>query len=189
MPQTIAIFASGTGSNAENIIKHFQGREGLRFVVLSNKPDAPVLAKAQALGVPTFTFNREDFYETGRVLAYLQAQHTDWVVLAGFLWLVPANLVAAYRHRMVNIHPALLPKFGGKGMYGEKVHSAVLAEGEAESGITIHWVNEHYDEGQAILQARCPVLPTDTPQTLAQRVHGLEYVHYPQVLEQLLAQK
>jgi phosphoribosylglycinamide formyltransferase 1 len=183
---TVALFASGSGSNAENIIRYFAHRPDLRFVVFCNKPGAGVLERAARLGVPAVVFGRADLYDTGEVLAQLRAHTVDLVVLAGFLWLVPAALVRAYPHKIVNIHPALLPKFGGKGMYGDRVHQAVLAAGEAESGITIHYVNEHYDEGQVIVQARCPVLPTDTPEALAARVHALEYAHYPRVVENLL---
>jgi phosphoribosylglycinamide formyltransferase-1 len=185
---TVAIFASGSGSNAEQIIRRLAARPQVRCLVLSNRPDAYVLERAARLGVPARVFTREEFYQTGQVLAYLQAQAVDLVVLAGFLWLVPAPLVQAFPGRIVNIHPALLPRHGGKGMYGAKVHTAVLATGDRQSGITIHYVNEQYDEGQIIRQVACPVLPTDTPDTLAARVHELEYAHYPQVVEQLLAQ-
>lgn len=183
---TIALFASGSGSNAENIVRYFAHRPDLRFVVFCNKPGAGVVERAARLGLPVVMFDRDSLYETGKVLDYLRAHEVSLVVLAGFLWLVPAALVQAYPQRIVNIHPALLPKFGGKGMYGDRVHRAVLAAGEAESGITIHYVNEHYDEGQVIVQARCPVLPGDTPEALAARVHALEYAHYPRVVESLL---
>jgi phosphoribosylglycinamide formyltransferase 1 len=186
---TVAIFASGSGSNAEQIIRRLAARPQVRCLVLCNRPDAYVLERAARLGVPTHGFTREEFNETGQVLAYLQAQAVDLVVLAGFLWLVPAPLVQAFPGRIVNIHPALLPRHGGKGMYGAKVHAAVLAAGDRESGITIHYVNEQYDEGQIIRQVACPVLPTDTPATLAARVHELEHAHYPEVVEQLLAQQ
>jgi phosphoribosylglycinamide formyltransferase 1 len=185
---TIALFASGSGSNAENIVSHFSTRPAIRFVVLCNKPGAGVLDRAARLQVPSWVFDRSDFYESGRVLDFLRSHQVDFIVLAGFLWLVPASLVQAYPQKIINIHPALLPKFGGKGMYGDRVHRAVLAAGEPESGITIHYVNEHYDEGQVIVQARCPVLPQDTPDTLAARIHALEYAHYPQVVEKMIGQ-
>lgn len=155
-------------------------------MVLCNKPQAGVLQRAARLQVPAVVFSRQDFYESTTVLDELTNHSVDLIVLAGFLWLVPANLVKAYPHKIINIHPALLPKFGGQGMYGDKVHQAVLAAGEAESGITIHYVDEQYDEGQIILQARCPVLPHDTADSLAARIHALEYAHYPTVIQQLI---
>lgn len=183
---TIALFASGSGSNTENIIQYFAGRPDVRFLVLCNKPEAVVLQRAARLQVPAVVFNRQDFYGSATVLGELVARSVDLIVLAGFLWLVPANLVKAYPHKIINIHPSLLPKFGGQGMYGNKVHQAVLAAGEAESGITIHYVDEQYDEGRIILQARCPVLPHDTADSLAARIHALEYAHYPLVIQQLI---
>jgi phosphoribosylglycinamide formyltransferase 1 len=183
----IAIFASGNGSNAINIIRYFEKYPQIRFTVLSNKADAPVLGKAQTLNVPTLTFNKNEFSKQTTVLDYLQANQVDYIVLAGFLWLVPTALVKAYPGKIVNIHPALLPNYGGKGMYGHFVHEAVIAAGETESGITIHYVNEHYDEGEVILQAKCPVSPNDTPDSLAQKIHALEHEHFPKVVEKLIA--
>lgn len=181
----IAIFASGSGSNAENIIRFFENDPRNRVsLILCNKPDAYVLDRAKRLGVPSFVFNREQFYHSDLILDKLKAEAVDLIVLAGFLWKVPANLLAAYPDRIINIHPALLPKFGGKGMYGERVHEAVIAAGEKESGITIHHVNDRYDEGSAIFQATCPVLPDDTPDTLAAKVHALEYAHFPRVIKE-----
>lgn len=181
----IAIFASGSGSNAENIIRFFENDPRNRVsLVLCNKPDAYVLERAKRLGVPVLVFNREQFYHSDLILDRLKAEAVDLIVLAGFLWKVPANLLAAYPDRIINIHPALLPKFGGKGMYGEHVHEAVIAAGEKESGITIHHVNDRYDEGAAIFQATCPVLPDDTPDTLAAKVHALEYAHFPRVIKE-----
>lgn len=181
----IAIFASGSGSNAENIIRFFENDPRNRVsLVLCNKPDAYVLERAKRLGVPALVFNREQFYHSDLILDRLKAEAVDLIVLAGFLWKVPANLLAAYPDRIINIHPALLPKFGGKGMYGEHVHEAVIAAGEKESGITIHHVNDRYDEGAAIFQATCPVLPDDTPDTLAAKVHALEYAHFPRVIKE-----
>lgn len=181
----IAIFASGSGSNAENIIRFFENDPRNRVsLVLCNKPDAYVLERAKRLGVPALVFNREQFYHSDLILDRLKAEAVDLIVLAGFLWKVPANLLAAYPDRIINIHPALLPKFGGKGMYGEHVHEAVIAAGEKESGITIHHVNDCYDEGAAIFQATCPVLPDDTPDTLAAKVHALEYAHFPRVIKE-----
>jgi phosphoribosylglycinamide formyltransferase-1 len=169
------------------IIQHFASQPHVRFTVLSNKPQAPVLAKARMLQIDTLTFNRSEFEEEGSVLAYLEQTHADLLVLAGFLWLVPPYLVRAFPQRIVNIHPALLPKFGGKGMYGHHVHQAVLEAGETESGMTIHYIDEQYDQGEIILQKTCPVLADDTPETLAARVLQLEHTYYPQVVASLLA--
>ncbi len=185
--KNIAIFASGTGTNAENIIKYFSRREtGRVALVLSNNPDAYVLVRAARLNIPSITFNRKDFYEKGRVLNALRLYKIDFIVLAGFLWLIPEDILRSYQGRIVNIHPALLPSYGGKGMYGERVHRAVIEAGEKESGITIHYVDGIYDHGDIIFQARCSVLPGDTVDTLAERVHELEYRYYPEVIEKLL---
>ncbi len=182
----LAVFASGSGTNAQNLIEHFNKTFDKRVVmVLSNNPDAYVLKRAARLGVPARVFNREEL-RSGQVLRILQENAVDFVVLAGFLWLIPLSLTEAYRGRIVNIHPALLPKYGGKGMYGLRVHAAVLENGEKESGITIHYVNEQYDRGDIIFQARCPVMPDDTPERLQERVHRLEYEHFPAVVERLL---
>jgi phosphoribosylglycinamide formyltransferase-1 len=183
----ISILASGTGTNAENIIRYFSNdRTAKVTLVLSNRPQAEVLARAAALGVDTFFFDRSQFYDSCEVLTMLQKRGTDLLVLAGFLWLIPANIIEAYRGRIINIHPALLPRFGGRGMYGDRVHRAVLDAGCTESGITIHHVNEQYDAGDIIFQARCPVLPGDDVHSLASRVHALEYEHYPAVIKRLL---
>ncbi|GHT20662.1 phosphoribosylglycinamide formyltransferase [Bacteroidia bacterium] len=180
----IALFASGSGSNAENIITHFRDRNAtdIEFpLIVSNRADAFVHERARQLGVPSFTFSKADF-ENGAVLRLLQQYAIDGIVLAGFLLKVPASLLQAFPDRIINIHPALLPKFGGKGMYGSHVHEAVVANHETESGITIHAVNEHYDEGTIIFQARCPVLPTDSADEVAAKVHALEYRHFPEVI-------
>lgn len=185
----IAILASGNGTNAENIIRYFSNDKNAKVtLVLSNKPQAKVLDRAAALGVDAFFFDRTQFYETGEVLMMLRRRETDLVVLAGFLWLVPEEVTEAFRGRIVNIHPALLPAFGGKGMYGDRVHRAVLESGSTESGITIHYVNEVYDSGDIIFQARCPVLPGDDVDSLASRVHALEYEHYPRVIAEVIRQ-
>ena len=185
--KNISILASGTGTNAENIIRFFSNDKKAKVtLVLSNRPQAKVLERAAALGVDAFFFDRPQFYETGEVLMMLRRRETDLVVLAGFLWLVPGDLIEAFRGRIINIHPALLPRFGGKGMYGDRVHRAVLDAGCTESGITIHYVNEHYDAGDIIFQATCPVLPGDDADSLAERVHALEYEHYPRVIERLV---
>lgn len=190
MKKNIAIFASGSGTNAENIIRYFQKNAAARVVlVISNKSDAFVLERAKSLDVPCCVFPREKWEEGGEILTILQAFRIDFIVLAGFLLRVPLSLLYAYHNKIINIHPALLPKFGGKGMYGDRVHQAVVAAGETESGITIHYINECYDEGDVVFQAVCPVLPTDTPADVARKVHELEYEYYPGVIENLLAGK
>ena len=184
MKKNLAIFASGNGSNAENIIKFFQNDPSAEVkLVLSNKPEAYVLERAKNLGVPTFIFSRDDFYQSDVVLSTLLEQKIDWVILAGFLWLIPSNLTRAFPHRIINIHPALLPRYGGKGMYGHHVHKSVIEAGEKCSGISIHYVDEKYDEGKIIFQHECPVLESDTPGTLAARIHQLEHLHFPRVIK------
>ena len=183
----IAIFASGSGSNAENIIQYFAQKP--QFCVKSvfcNVPDAYVLERAKKYRIPSFVFNREEFRNPDKVFRQLQEQEIDFIVLAGFLWLMPSFITAAWPNKIVNIHPALLPAYGGKGMYGMHVHEAVIAAGEKESGITIHYVNDHYDQGAIIFQAKCPVLPTDTPDDLAARVHELEYRYFPQIIAETI---
>lgn len=183
----VAIFASGSGTNAENLVTTFrQKKHPVDFIVLANRADAPVLQRAQRLSVPAFTFGKTEMYQSDALLRLLEEQKIDFIVLAGFLWKVPPSLIAAYPNTIINIHPALLPKFGGRGMYGERVHSAVLEANENVSGITIHHVTEEYDQGATIFQAECPVREDDTPESLARRIHQLEYQHYPRVLAQLL---
>jgi len=181
----IALFASGSGTNAQNIIEYFTDN---KFIIIdslwSNNPKAYALTRAKNLGVKTFVFNRHQLYETEEILIMLQERGIDLIVLAGFLWLIPENIVNNFT--IINIHPALLPKYGGKGMYGMKVHEAVVDNGDSESGITIHYVNNIYDNGQPIFQARCKVEPSDTPEQVAQKVHQLEYEHFPVVIEKLL---
>lgn len=185
--RNIAIFASGSGTNAEKIIKYFSNKNSAKVtLVLSNKREAYVLKRAEALKVNHVFFERDDFYASGKVMDYLLLNNIDFIVLAGFLWLVPENILSGYEGRIVNIHPALLPAYGGKGMYGDKVHSAVLASHDSESGITIHYVNKAYDEGNIIFQARCRVEPNDTTETLASRIHELEYKYYSRVIEELV---
>lgn len=183
----IAIFASGSGTNAQRIIEYFTGNPDVTVsMVLSNKPDAYVLKRVKKLKVPTIVFDRHTFKETDDIPNLLKKEGIDFIVLAGFLWLIPLNLIRAYPGKIINIHPALLPKYGGKGMYGERVHEAVIQSGDKESGISIHYVNEKYDEGNIIFQAKCEVLSDDTPDSLAQRVHQLEYKHFPEVIEKLV---
>jgi phosphoribosylglycinamide formyltransferase-1 len=187
--KSIAIFASGSGSNAENLITHFRKTQCARVsVVLSNNPEAFVLERAKRLDVPSSCFSRTDFYQSETILAVLNKYEVDYVVLAGFLWLIPSYLIAAFPNRIVNIHPALLPNYGGKGMFGDNVHKAVVANGEKESGITIHYVNEKYDSGNIIFQAKCALAPGETPQSLAEKIHELEYKHFPDVVEGLIRQ-
>ena len=187
MKKIIAIFASGSGSNTENIIRYFRENEAIQVsLVLSNRSDAYVLERAHRLGVPCNVFPKEDWVAGDEILAVLQEYHIDFVVLAGFLVRVPDLLLHAYPNKIINIHPALLPKFGGKGMYGNRVHEAVVAAGEKKSGITIHYINERYDEGNIVFQAVCPVLPTDSPEDVAKKVHALEYEHFPRVIERVL---
>jgi len=185
--RNIAIFASGSGTNAENLIRYFSNKNSARVsLVLSNKAEAQVLKRAAALNVSSVFFDREDLYKNQKVLEYLTLSGIDFIVLAGFLWLIPDNILTSYEKRIVNIHPALLPAYGGKGMYGEAVHKAVIANHEIVSGITIHYVNSFYDEGDIIFQAECPVNPSDTAETLAMKVHALEYEHFPRIIENLI---
>ena len=183
----IAIFASGSGSNAENIIQYFLSKPEISVdSVFCNVAEAYVLKRAEKYNIPTFLFNREDLKNQEIVLQILQERQIDFIVLAGFLWLMPSFIVSAFPNRIINIHPALLPHHGGKGMYGMKVHEAVIAAGEKESGITIHYINNQYDKGDPIFQARCPVEAGETPESLAKKVHALEYAHFPRVIEEIL---
>ena len=183
----IAIFASGNGSNAEAIINHLGENDDIKVTAIySNNADAYVLERAKNHRISSFVFNKKEFYRE-EYLRGLTNESFDLIVLAGFMWLVPSALVAAYPNKIINIHPALLPKYGGKGMYGHFVHEAVIDNGEQESGITIHFVNERYDEGGIILQESCPVLPDDSPDSLAARIHKLEHKNYPRVVEELCA--
>lgn len=180
----IAVFASGSGTNAQNLYDYFKDNPYIRIdCILSNKATAFVLERAKAMEVETLVFNRQQFYDEDDVLRFLEEREIDWIVLAGFLWLIPDKLIRAYPNRIINIHPALPPKYGGKGMYGSKVHEAVIANKEKESGISIHYVNEKYDEGEIIFQAKCPVEDQDTAEDLAAKIHALEYEHFPKVVE------
>ncbi|MEM1322657.1 MAG: phosphoribosylglycinamide formyltransferase [Bacteroidota bacterium] len=183
----IAIFASGRGSNARTIIEHFKDHDTIRVaLIVSNKPHAPVLDIAREHQIPYLVIDRAFFYQTENILEKFTIYHINFLVLAGFLWLIPEYLVRAFDKRMINIHPALLPKYGGKGMYGMHVHRAVKAAKESYSGITIHYVNEHYDEGQAIFQAQCAIAETDEAEDIAKKVQQLEHQHFAQVIEELL---
>jgi len=183
----LVIFASGNGTNAERIAEYFAGnKEAKVSLILTNKKNAGVIERAKRLGIEVVVFDRHTFYEKDSILSLLKKHNTDLVVLAGFLWLVPQNILHEYQNRIINIHPALLPKYGGKGMFGHHVHEAVIASGDKKSGITIHFVNEKYDEGQIIFQKEVEVSADDTPDSLAQKIHELEYRYYPEVIEKLL---
>lgn len=180
----IAILASGNGTNAEAIMRHFEKQPDAQVaLLLSNNPEAYALRRAEKFHIPARVFSRQQLKE-GEVAQWLHDAGVTHVVLAGFLWLVPPSLLQAFPDRIVNIHPALLPRHGGKGMYGERVHQAVKAAGDLRTGITIHLVNEHFDEGKIIFQADCEVTPDDTPDTIAAKVHALEYKHFPPVIEE-----
>lgn len=187
MKKRIALFASGSGTNAEKIFKKFQNHNLAEVaLLLSNNPEAYALKRAEKFDVPTRVFNRKTFRETANIVTFLRSEQIDLIILAGFMWLIPENLVKAFPNQIINIHPALLPKYGGKGMYGMHVHQAVKDNKETETGITIHYVNEHYDEGQIIFQASCTLEPSDSPNDIATKVHQLEYKHYPNVIENLI---
>jgi formyltetrahydrofolate-dependent phosphoribosylglycinamide formyltransferase len=183
----IAIFASGAGSNAEKIIAHLKNHSSIEVrLVVCNKPGAGVLNIAAANHIPILLIEKERFFRGDSYLPELKGYGIDFIVLAGFLWKIPEALIKAYPNKMINIHPALLPNYGGKGMYGMKVHEAVIAAGEKQSGITIHYVNEHFDEGEAIFQAICLIEAGETPESLAQKIHMLEHRHFPEQIVKLL---
>ena len=185
--KTIAIFASGTGSNAANIIEYFKNYPTIRVsLIVSNRADAGVIKVADVNNLPVILTEKETFFRGNAYVDELLNADISYIVLAGFLWKIPQKIIDNYQNKIINIHPALLPKYGGKGMYGNKVHEAVIASGEKESGITIHIVDEQYDNGSIIFQATCPVLYDDTPNSLAQRIHGLEYEHFPKVIERVM---
>ena len=185
--RNIAVLASGSGTNAENIINYFSNRNTAKVsLVLSNNRQAMVLKRAEAHNIRAIFFERKEFYITGKVLRYLALYKIDFIVLAGFLWLVPESILEKFPGRIINIHPALLPEYGGKGMYGEAVHKAVIENHDKKSGITIHYVNKLYDNGDIIFQKKCIVDPSDNPESLAKKVHALEYAHFPKVIEDLV---
>ncbi|MBE8721037.1 phosphoribosylglycinamide formyltransferase [Sphingobacterium pedocola] len=187
MKKRIAIFASGSGSNAQKIMEHFKYSHEVEVaLILSNNPDAYVLQRADNFEIPSHVFDKNDFYQTTEIVDLLKRLDIDLVVLAGFLWLIPQNLLKAFPNKIINIHPALLPKHGGKGMYGDRVHQAVLNAGDDEHGITIHFVNENFDEGEVIYQARFKVEPDDTLEVIKFNGQQLEHLHYPKVIENLL---
>ena len=182
----IVIFASGSGSNAENISLVFQKSTIASVVhILSNNKNAKVLNRAKSLNINSIVFSKEDFNDESKVLKFLKKE-ADLIILAGFLWKIPAHIIAAFPNKIINIHPALLPKYGGKGMYGMNVHKSIIENKETETGITIHYVNENYDEGAIIFQAKTDVLPNDTPEIVAEKIHILEQKHFPRVIENLI---
>jgi len=189
-PARLAVFLSGNGSNAEAIFSYYKNHLSIQVVlVLSNNPAAFGLQRASKFNIPSRVFTRQQFRESDEVVQWLKEAHVTHVVLAGFLWLIPLNLIHEYPHRIINIHPALLPKYGGKGMYGAKVHETVRAAGETETGITIHEVDERYDEGRILFQGKCPIHPTYSPKQIAEQVQRLEHAHYPRVIERWVNQQ
>jgi formyltetrahydrofolate-dependent phosphoribosylglycinamide formyltransferase len=186
-PTRIAIFASGAGSNAQQIIRYFKNASNVDIkLIVCNKPGAGVLTIAENAGIPSLLIEKDRFFKGDHYLPELQSHHIDLIVLAGFLWKVPEALIKAYPKKIVNIHPALLPKYGGKGMYGTYVHNSVISNKETQSGITIHYVDELYDHGAVIFQATCAVEENDTADSLARKIHALEHLHYPKIIAQLL---
>ncbi|MDL2262097.1 phosphoribosylglycinamide formyltransferase [Bacteroidales bacterium OttesenSCG-928-I21] len=184
----IALFASGSGTNVENIYNYFLNKENINIsCVLCNKPDAYVLERAKKLGLDSLVFSREDFKNSNIIPNYLDSKSISLIILAGFLWLIPEHLINKYPNRIINIHPALLSKYGGKGMYGMAVHKAVFDNKEKQSGITIHYVNSNYDEGDIIFQKKINIETSDTPESIAQKVHSLEYEYFPKVIEDLVS--
>lgn len=185
--KNLIIFASGTGTNAREIIRHFHTSSSVRVkLIVCNNARAGVLEIAQQANIPVLLINRPLLYDTSEISNILSSFHPDLIVLAGFLWKIPLHMIEAFPEKIINIHPALLPRYGGRGMYGARVHQAVIENGDKESGITIHWVNENYDEGKIILQKSCPVSKDDTAESLAQKVHQLEHRWYASIIENLL---
>lgn len=184
----MAIFASGSGTNAQAIIEYFRKNPVAEVsLVVCNKPNAFVIERAKAFGIPVLIINNKEFFETDKLVNELKQKKIDLIVLAGFLWLIPENLLKSFPRRIVNIHPALLPKYGGKGFYGDKVHEAVKLSGDKETGITIHFLNEKYDEGEIIFQSKVPVTASDSPSSIAEKVHQLEHKYYPGVIAEILS--
>lgn len=186
-PIRLALFASGNGTNVQQITEYFQGRNDIvTDCLVYNVKSAYVAQRAHDLGLAAFYHNKHDFVETNAVEELMQQRHIDYIILAGFLLLIPEALITLYPDRIINIHPALLPKYGGKGMYGHHVHEAVIAAHEPESGITIHVVDRQFDHGKILFQAKCPIVSTDTPDTLAKKIHVLEKTYYPRVIERVV---
>ncbi len=187
MKKRIAIFASGSGSNAQKIMEYFKKNKDIEVaLILTNNPDAYVLQRADNFEIPSHIFNKKEFYEQNDVIALLKNLSIDLIVLAGFLWLIPKSLLLAFPNKIINIHPSLLPKFGGKGMYGDMVHQSILNSGETESGITIHFVNEQFDEGEIIHQSKFKIDKGDDIEMIKFKGQQLEHLHFPKVIESLL---
>lgn len=183
----VAIFASGAGTNAENIIKYFCNNKEINIsFIFTNNENAGIIKRAEMLKIPVVIFSKEDFHQNDKVLNFLKKENIDFIILAGFLWIVPSLIVKNFKNKIINIHPALLPKYGGKGMYGENVHKKVIENGETESGITIHFVNEKYDDGDIIFQTKCKVEKNDTHESLANKIHKLEYKFYPLIIDETI---
>ena len=187
--KNIAIFASGEGTNAQNIINYFELRADINVaLVISNNPSANVLRRAKNKAIEALVINRNEFYDNQKVVNQLKEKNIDFIVLSGFLWIVPESLIQAFPNKIINIHPSLLPKFGGKGMYGMHVHRAVVEAKEKKSGISIHYVNQHYDEGKLIAQHSCDIEAEDTPEMVAQKIHQLEFEFFPKTIEMIVNQ-
>lgn len=183
----LAIFASGSGSNAENLVNYFAKDKNIQIkCIISNKTDAFVLERAKKLQIESKVFKKADFEQPEVLLKHLADKNIDYIILAGFLLKIPQDIITKYPNKIINIHPSLLPKYGGKGMYGDNVHKAVIANNEKESGITIHYVNSNYDEGAIIFQATCPIIDSDTDQSLANKIHTLEYEYFPKTIKEIL---
>jgi len=188
MKKRIAIFASGNGSNAENIVQYFNNHKTIEIaLIVTNNPKAYVLERAKKLGIKSLSLSHSTFSKNGDLYQKMIENDINWIVLAGFLLKVPKNITKSFANKIINIHPSLLPKYGGKGMYGDRVHQAVIAAKEKESGITIHYVNDHYDEGKIIFQAKCSIDANDTPEDLAKKIHELEYQYFPRVIEESIS--
>jgi len=183
----IAVFASGSGTNAENLINFFKGNKKIEIsYIFSNNKNAYVIQRAKNHDIKHYIFSQSEFYNTTNIIQILHKNNIDFIILAGFLWLIPDYLIKIYPNRIINIHPALLPKYGGKGMYGMNVHKAVIENNEKETGITIHYINNEYDKGNIIFQAKCPVNKDDTAETIAKKVHALEYEHFPKIVKKII---
>lgn len=183
----IAIFASGNGTNAQRISEYFLNHKNIKVnCILTNNPNAHVIKRAEKLKIKCLIFTKSDLYETHKIINYLKENNINLIVLAGFLWIIPKNLILSFKNKIINIHPALLPKYGGKGMFGNNVHKTIIENNEKQSGITIHHVNEKYDQGKIIFQKKCKILSSDTIQTLANKIHKLEYKYYPLTIKKIL---
>ncbi|MCH3924765.1 MAG: phosphoribosylglycinamide formyltransferase [Bacteroidales bacterium] len=183
----LALFASGNGTNVQQISEYFANNNDVKVsCVVVNKKNCYVIERAKNLNIPCYYFNRKDFYESDKVLDLMKENEIDYIILAGFLWLIPNNLLMKYNNKIINIHPALLPKYGGKGMYGHNVHEAIVLHKEKESGITIHYVNEKYDSGDIIFQAKCKIEAKDSADDVAAKIHLLEKEYYPKVIEKVV---